>query len=79
VLKGVDFDAKHGDVTMVMGPSGSGKSTLVAALSGLLKPDEGKVAALEAADLWKLSPARSTSSASTTAASSSRASTCSPP
>ena len=27
VLKGVDFDAKHGDVTMVMGPSGSGKST----------------------------------------------------
>jgi putative ABC transport system ATP-binding protein len=55
VLKGVDFDAKHGDVTMVMGPSGSGKSTLVAALSGLLKPDEGKVAALEANDLWALS------------------------
>ena len=55
VLKGVDFDAKHGDVTMVMGPSGSGKSTLVAALSGLLKPDEGHVAALEADDLWSLS------------------------
>ena len=34
VLKGVDFAARHGDVTMVMGPSGSGKSTLVAALSG---------------------------------------------
>jgi putative ABC transport system ATP-binding protein len=55
VLKGVNFDAKHGDVTMVMGPSGSGKSTLVAALSGLLKPDEGHVAALEADDLWSLS------------------------
>lgn len=55
VLKGIDFDAKHGDVTMVMGPSGSGKSTLVAALSGLLKPDEGKVSALEAKDLWALS------------------------
>ena len=54
VLKGVDFDAKHGDVTMVMGPSGSGKSTLVAALSGLLMPDEGKVSALEAKDLWAL-------------------------
>ncbi len=54
VLKGVDFDAKHGDVTMVMGPSGSGKSTLVAALSGLLMPDEGKVSALEAKDLWSL-------------------------
>ena len=51
VLKNVDFDALHGDVTMVMGPSGSGKSTLVACLSGLLKPDSGKVEAL-GADLW---------------------------
>jgi len=58
VLKGVDFDAKHGDVTMVMGPSGSGKSTLVAALSGLLMPDEGKVSALEAKDLWALPKGR---------------------
>ena len=32
VLKSVDFDALHGDLTMVMGPSGSGKSTLIAAL-----------------------------------------------
>jgi putative ABC transport system ATP-binding protein len=53
VLKRVDFDANHGEVTMVMGPSGSGKSTLVAALSGLLKPDEGKVSALEQ-DIWGL-------------------------
>jgi putative ABC transport system ATP-binding protein len=51
VLKHVDFDADHGDVTMVMGPSGSGKSTLVAALSGLLKPDEGRVLAM-GEDLW---------------------------
>jgi len=51
VLKGVDFDARHGDVTMVMGPSGSGKSTLVAVLSGLMKPDEGTVQAL-GGDLW---------------------------
>ena len=54
VLKGVDFDADHGDVTMVMGPSGSGKSTLVAALSGLLRPDEGRVDALKT-PLWDLS------------------------
>jgi putative ABC transport system ATP-binding protein len=53
VLKRVDFDACHGEVTMVMGPSGSGKSTLIAALSGLLRPDEGKVTAL-GQDLWKL-------------------------
>jgi putative ABC transport system ATP-binding protein len=51
VLKGVDFTARHGDVTMVMGPSGSGKSTLIAALSGLLKPDAGKVNAM-GEDLW---------------------------
>jgi putative ABC transport system ATP-binding protein len=49
----VDFDAMHGEVTMVMGPSGSGKSTLVASLSGLLKPDEGQVSAM-GDDLWKL-------------------------
>lgn len=58
VLKGVDFDARHGDLTMVMGPSGSGKSTLIAALSGLLKPEEGRVDALDVDDLWKLSPGR---------------------
>jgi putative ABC transport system ATP-binding protein len=58
VLKSVDFDACHGDVTMVMGPSGSGKSTHIAALSGLLKPDEGTVRALEADDLWRLSNGR---------------------
>jgi putative ABC transport system ATP-binding protein len=51
VLKGVDFHARHGDVTMVMGPSGSGKSTLIAALSGLLKPDQGTVNAM-GEDLW---------------------------
>jgi putative ABC transport system ATP-binding protein len=53
VLKSVDFDAAHGELTMVMGPSGSGKSTLVAALSGLLRPDTGQVTALDQ-NLWSL-------------------------
>jgi len=53
VLKRVDFEARHGELTMVMGPSGSGKSTLVASLSGLLKPDEGQVTAM-GRDLWNL-------------------------
>lgn len=58
VLKGVDFDARHGDLTMVMGPSGSGKSTLIAALSGLLRPEEGRVDTLDVEDLWKKSSGR---------------------
>ncbi len=57
VLKRVDFSADHGDLTLVMGPSGSGKSTLVAALSGLLRPDEGQVTAL-GQELWKLPTGR---------------------
>ena len=57
VLKSVDFEALHGEVTMVMGPSGSGKSTLVASLSGLLRPDTGSVAAM-GQDLWSLRPGK---------------------
>ncbi len=57
VLRGVDFEAQHGDVTMVMGPSGSGKSTLIATLSGLMRPDAGKVMAL-GEDLWGRSSGR---------------------
>jgi len=51
VLKDVDFHARAGEVTMVMGPSGSGKSTLIAALSGLMRPDDGEVMAL-GESLW---------------------------
>ena len=57
VLKGVDFEALHGEVTMVMGPSGSGKSTLVASLSGLLRPDAGSVSAM-GEDIWSYRPVR---------------------
>jgi putative ABC transport system ATP-binding protein len=51
VIKKVSISAYHGQVTMIMGPSGSGKSTLIAALSGLMKPDEGEVLAL-GESLW---------------------------
>jgi len=57
VLKSVDFEALHGEVTMVMGPSGSGKSTLVASLSGLLKPDAGTVSAM-GEELWSYKPGK---------------------
>jgi putative ABC transport system ATP-binding protein len=53
VLKHVDFQAYHGELSLVMGPSGSGKSTLMACMSGLLRPDEGQVTAL-GQELWRL-------------------------
>jgi putative ABC transport system ATP-binding protein len=53
VLKGIDLLIEPGEIALVMGPSGSGKSTLLAAVSGLLRPDEGKVIAL-GKDLWAM-------------------------
>ena len=57
VLKQVDFGASHGEVALVMGPSGSGKSTLMACMSGLQRPDAGRVTAL-GQDLWRLPESR---------------------
>jgi putative ABC transport system ATP-binding protein len=53
-LDDVSLDVAAGQVTLLMGPSGSGKSTLLAVLSGLLRPDSGKVLAL-VQDLWAMS------------------------
>lgn len=38
----VTFDAPPG-VTVLFGPSGSGKSTVLAAVAGLLRPDQGRI------------------------------------
>jgi molybdate transport system ATP-binding protein len=40
----VAFAAPSPGVTVLFGPSGAGKSTIVAALAGLLRPDEGYIA-----------------------------------
>jgi putative ABC transport system ATP-binding protein len=40
-LRGVDLDAKLGEIVVVMGPSGSGKTTLLSVLSGILRPTKG--------------------------------------
>ena len=50
----VSLDLYQGQVALLMGPSGSGKSTLLSVLSGLLRPDAGKVVAV-GKDLWSLS------------------------
>jgi putative ABC transport system ATP-binding protein len=54
VLHDVSLELFSGQITLLMGPSGSGKSTLLATLSGLLRPDGGRVLAL-GQDLWALS------------------------
>ncbi|WPB86048.1 molybdenum ABC transporter ATP-binding protein [Sediminicoccus rosea] len=40
----VAFEAPAAGVTTLFGPSGCGKSTILAAVAGLLRPDEGRVA-----------------------------------
>ncbi|MBS9339172.1 ABC transporter ATP-binding protein [Fructobacillus sp. M2-14] len=42
-LKDVDFEAKEGELTLILGPSGSGKSTLLTILGGLQQPTSGTV------------------------------------
>jgi ABC-type branched-subunit amino acid transport system ATPase component len=43
VLFGVDFDVDQGEIVALLGTNGAGKSTLLKAISGLLKPGNGKV------------------------------------
>ena len=43
VLKQVDFEARTGEITMLVGPSGCGKTTLLSALAGTLKVDAGGI------------------------------------
>ncbi|MFN7429053.1 MAG: ABC transporter ATP-binding protein [bacterium] len=43
VLKGVDFQAPTGQLTMLVGPSGCGKTTLISIVAGLLRGATGSV------------------------------------
>jgi putative ABC transport system ATP-binding protein len=56
-LDDVSLSVGAGEVALLMGPSGSGKSTLLAVLSGLLRPDAGRVVSL-GHDLWSMSEAQ---------------------
>jgi putative ABC transport system ATP-binding protein len=53
-VHGVSLEFCAGEMSLLLGPSGSGKTTLLAMLSGLLRPDEGEVSALNQ-DLWRMS------------------------
>ena len=42
-LKGVDFEARCGEMTMLVGPSGCGKTTFLSVICGTMKADTGSV------------------------------------
>ena len=46
VLSGLSLEIQAGKLTLIEGPSGCGKSTLLALLSGMLRPDAGRIIAL---------------------------------
>ncbi len=43
VLDGIDMEIEQGRLYQLIGPNGSGKTTLINVVSGLLKPDDGKI------------------------------------
>ena len=43
VLDGIDMEIEKGKLYQLIGPNGSGKTTLINVVSGLLKPDGGKI------------------------------------
>jgi putative ABC transport system ATP-binding protein len=42
-LKGVDFDARLGELLMIVGPSGCGKTTLLSVIAGTLEFESGEI------------------------------------
>ena len=42
-LRGVDFEAKNGEIHGLLGENGAGKTTLMKILSGLIKPTRGEI------------------------------------
>ena len=51
ILRGLSLAVDEGQLTLIAGPSGCGKSTLLSILSGLQRPDAGRVTAL-GEDIW---------------------------
>jgi putative ABC transport system ATP-binding protein len=41
-LRGIDLDARYGELLMLVGPSGCGKTTLISIIAAILEQDEGQ-------------------------------------
>ena len=53
VVRGVNLEAKGGEVVGLLGPNGAGKTTTFSMVAGFVRPDEGKLF-LNDQDLTKL-------------------------
>jgi len=53
-VNAVGFTAHFGEMLFIIGPSGSGKTTLLSMISGILRPNSGKVM-VKGADIWTMS------------------------
>ena len=58
-LKGVNFEARCGELLMIVGPSGCGKTTLLSAICGTLRFDSGS-ASIFGQDLANMAPSEIT-------------------
>lgn len=56
-LSGVSFDVAKGEIFAVIGPNGAGKSSLLNCISGLYRPQKGRIQ-LDGGDLIHLKPHR---------------------
>lgn len=52
-VRDVTLTAAFGELLYIVGPSGSGKTTLLSMLSGILRPNQGKVL-VDDVDIWRL-------------------------
>lgn len=52
-VNGVGLVAHFGEMLFIVGPSGSGKTTLLSMISGILRPNAGKVV-VKGDDIWTL-------------------------
>ena len=62
-LQAVNFTAKPGEVTAIIGPSGAGKTTILRSINQLIRDDSGQIL-LDDTDIRQANKARITQSSS---------------
>jgi len=43
VLQGVSLDVGHGEIVTLIGANGAGKTSMLRTISGLLRPESGRI------------------------------------